>query len=134
MFTILNYLPFLLIIINVILDYIATPPYIKVMKRDQSDILPSLRRRMEKMGEQIALARLRRNLSVNLVAERAGISRTTLWAIEKGSPNVAFGSYAKVLLALNLADDLLLVAKDDIVGRRMQDLNLHIRRRATKDI
>src|SRR5690554_5964379 len=104
------------------------------MIRDQSDILPSLRRKMEKMGEQIALARLRRNLPVNLVAERAGISRSTLWSIEKGSPNVAFGSYAKVLLALNLADDLLLVAKDDIVGRRMQDLNLHIRRRATKDI
>ena len=102
------------------------------MKRDQSDILPSLRRKIEQMGEQIALARLRRNLSVNLVAERAGISRTTLWAIEKGSPNVAFGSYAKVLFALNLADDLLLVAQADIVGRRMQDLNLPIRRRATK--
>jgi DNA-binding XRE family transcriptional regulator len=124
----------LLIIANVILDYIAISLYIKVMKRDQSDILPSLRRKIEQMGEQIALARLRRNLSVNLVAERAGISRTTLWAIERGSPNVAFGSYAKVLLALNLADDLLLVAKDDIVGKRMQDLNLPIRRRATKDI
>ncbi|HHU88382.1 MAG: helix-turn-helix domain-containing protein [Sphaerochaetaceae bacterium] len=104
------------------------------MKRDQSDILPSLRRKMEKMGEQIALARLRRNLSVNLVAERSGISRTTLWAIENGSPNVAFGSYAKVLLALNLADDLLLIAQDDVVGRRMQDLKLPVRKRATKDI
>ncbi len=89
---------------------------------------------MEKMGEQIALARLRRNLSVNLVAERSGISRTTLWAIENGSPNVAFGSYAKVLLALNLADDLLLIAQDDVVGRRMQDLKLPVRKRATKDI
>lgn len=103
------------------------------MIRDQSDILPSLRRKMKQMGEQIALARLRRNLPVKLVAQRAGISRSTLWAIENGSPNVAFGSYAKVLLALNLADDLLLIAKDDVVGRRMQDLNLPIRKRSTKD-
>lgn len=122
------------ILTNVILDYYSYSIYIKSMKRDQSDILPSLRRKMEKMGEQIALARLRRNLSVNLVAERAGISRTTLWAIENGSPNVAFGSYAKVLLALNLADDLLLIAQDDIVGKRMQDLKLPVRKRATKDI
>jgi transcriptional regulator with XRE-family HTH domain len=103
------------------------------MIRDQCDILPSLRRKMKQMGEQIALARLRRNLPVKLVAQRAGISRSTLWSIENGSPNVAFGSYAKVLLALNLADDLLLIAKDDVVGRRMQDLNLPIRKRSTKD-
>lgn len=53
------------------------------------------------MGEQIKLARLRRNLSVDLTAERAGISRATLWKVEKGDPSVAIGIYASVLHALN---------------------------------
>ena len=43
-------------------------------------------------------ARLRRNLSTELVAERAGISRATLWAVEKGTPTVAIGTYAAVLV------------------------------------
>ena len=85
------------------------------------------------MGEQIKLARLRRNLSVELVAERADISRATLWKVEKGDKNVAIGIYAAVLHALNGMDkDLLLVAKDDELGRKLQDLELPTRRRAPK--
>ena len=88
---------------------------------------------LEQMGEQIKLARLRRRLSTELVAERAGISRATLWNVEKGSPSVAIGIYAAVLHALNNMDkDLLLVAKDDILGRTIQDLNLTTRRRAPR--
>ncbi|MBR0090092.1 MAG: helix-turn-helix domain-containing protein, partial [Lachnospiraceae bacterium] len=49
------------------------------------------------MGEQIRLARLRRKYSVKLIAERAGISRATLWKVEKGDAGVAIGIYAKVL-------------------------------------
>ena len=83
------------------------------------------------MGEQIKLARLRRNLSTELVLERAGISRATLWNVEKGSPSVAIGIYAAVLHALNNMDhDLLLVAKDDEFGRKLQDLEISTRRRA----
>jgi transcriptional regulator with XRE-family HTH domain len=82
------------------------------------------------MGEQIKYARLRRKLSAELIAERAGISRATLWAIEKGSPSVAMGYYAAVLHSLNRLDkDLLLVAKDDELGRKLQDLNLPVRKR-----
>lgn len=85
------------------------------------------------MGEQIKLARLRRQLSAELVAERAGISRATLWNVEKGSPSVAIGIYAAVLHALNNLDtDLLLVAKDDEFGRKMQDLNMQVKKRAPK--
>ena len=72
-------------------------------------------------------------MSVELVSERANISRATLWSIEKGSPSVAIGYYAAILHALNDMDkDLLLVAKDDKLGRTIQDLNLTTRRRATK--
>ena len=88
---------------------------------------------LEQMGEQIKLARLRRRLSTELVAERAGISRATLWNVEKGSPSVAIGIYAAVLHALgNMDDDFLLVAKDDELGRTLQDLELPMRRRAPK--
>lgn len=84
-------------------------------------------------GTQIRLARLRRRLTAELVAERAGISRMTLRNIEKGSPSVAIGSYAAVLHALNGMDrDLLLVAKDDELGRKLQDLGLPTRCRAPK--
>ena len=88
---------------------------------------------LEQMGEQIKLARLRRRLSTELIAERAGISRATLWNVEKGSPSVAIGIYAAVLHALgNMDNDFLLVAKDDEFGRTLQDLELPVRRRAPK--
>ena len=88
---------------------------------------------LEQMGEQIKLARLRRRLSAKLVSERAGISRATLWNVEKGSPSVAIGIYAAVLHALgNMDSDFLLVAKDDELGRTLQDLELTVRRRAPK--
>jgi transcriptional regulator with XRE-family HTH domain len=96
-------------------------------------IMPKTREILEHMGEQIRLARLRRKLSSQLVAERAGISRQTLTAIEKGTSTVSIGSYAAVLHALNNLDsDLLLIAKDDEFGRKLQDLNLPIRKRAPK--
>lgn len=65
------------------------------------------------MGRQIKTARENKALSMVNVAERAGISRTTLWAVEKGTPTVAIGIYAAVLNAINgLDSDLLLVARD----------------------
>ena len=79
------------------------------------------------------VARIRRSLSAELVAERAGISRASLWKGEKGEPSVAMGIYAAVLHALNNLDkDLLLVAKDDEMGRQLQDLNLITRKRAPR--
>ena len=96
-------------------------------------VLPSTEKILETMGEQIKLARLRRQLAVELVAERAGISRATLWNVAKGSPSVAIGIYAAVLHALNNMDkDLLLVAKDDEFGKKMQDMNMQVKKRAPK--
>lgn len=82
-------------------------------------IMPKTLDILKTMGEQIKMARLRRNLPVKIVSERAGISRNTLWQIEKGNPSVAIGYYAAVLHALNNLDgDLLLVAKDDEFGKK----------------
>ena len=103
------------------------------MGRKAVVLLPGTEKILEQMGEQIRLARLRRDLSTELVAERAGISRATLNNVEKGSPSVAIGIYAAVLHALsNMDTDLLLVAKDDELGRKLQDLKLTPRRRASK--
>lgn len=101
------------------------------MKKAAYNILPATEEVLKTMGEQIKLARLRRSLTATLVAERAGISRATLWKVESGNPAVAMGIYAAVLHALNNLDqDLLLVAKDDEFGRQLQDLNLITRKRA----
>ena len=103
------------------------------MSKKTPVIMPQTRNILEQMGEQIKLARLRRKLSAQLVAERAGISRQTLHSIEKGVSTVTIGAYAAVLHALNNLDaDLLLVAKDDEFGRKLQDLGIMIRRRAPK--
>lgn len=89
---------------------------------------------MRIVGEQIKLARLRRNLSVAQVAERATCSPLTVSRIEKGVPTVAIGIYLRVLYALQLDDDILCIAKDDKIGRQLQDLALTSRQRASKKI
>lgn len=97
------------------------------MKKAEYNILPGTEEILQTMGEQIKLARLRRSLSAELVAERAGRK------VEKGEPSVAMGIHAAVLHALNNLDkDLLLVAKDDEMGRQLQDLNLITRKRAPR--
>ena len=97
-------------------------------------LMPQTLAILEKMGEQIKMARLRRKISAELIAERSGISRATLWAVEKGSSSVAVGIYAAVLHSLNNMDrDLLLIAKDDELGRKLQDLDLPIRKRAPQN-
>ena len=98
--------------------------------RKEIIITPNLQNTLNIMGEQIKLARLRRNLSATLVAERAGISRPTLQKVESGAPDVAIGTYARVLQALGgMEKDLLLVAKDDLTGRTFQDLGLKVGKR-----
>ena len=103
------------------------------MKKASYNIVPATEDILKVMGEQIKLARLRRDLSAELVAERAGISRASLWKVEQGNPSVAMGIYAAVLHALgNMDEDLALVAKDDELGRQLQDMNLLVRKRATR--
>ena len=95
-------------------------------------IFPSIQRILTEFGENIKLARLRRKLSTEQVAERANISRPTLWSVERGSPSVAMGTYLQVLCVLGLEKDLLKVAVDDSLGRKLQDANLLVKERAPK--
>lgn len=76
------------------------------------------------MGENIKLARKRRKLTTIQVAERAGISRSTLYLIEKGSPKVSIGNIFNLLKVIGLQEDILKIGKDDEFGRKLQDLDL----------
>lgn len=69
---------------------------------------PSLavRRVLRELGHDVRVARLRRNLTMGTVAERAFTSRPTLQRIEAGDPGVGIGIYASVLQALGLLDNL----------------------------
>lgn len=103
------------------------------MNKRTITIYPTIEKNLKTMGEQIKLARLRRELSVTLVCERADISRSTLWKIEKGDPSISIGAYVMVLHALGGLDkDILYIAKDDETGRLFQDLKLKTKKRINK--
>ena len=87
---------------------------------------------LQVVGEQIRLARLRRNLTIAQIAERAGCSELTVMRVERGTPTVAIGIYMRVLFALGLDESVLALAKDDEVGRTLQDIDLKNRQRASK--
>lgn len=103
-----------------------------VMAQTKTILLPRQQRLLAKLGENIRLARLRRDLSAEQVAERAGIGRSTLTRLEQGNEGVSINIYIKVLTVLGLDDDIAKVAEDDIVGRRLQDAKLMTRSRASK--
>ena len=94
------------------------------MKRKKVVLFPKYQKMLEQMGENIKLARKRRRLTTQQVAERAGISRNTLYLLEKGNPGVSIGALFNVLRVLNLHEDFLKLAADDELGRKLQDLEL----------
>lgn len=102
------------------------------MAKKEITILPKTKKILNEMGQNIKLARLRRKLSAEQVAERANISRPTLTAIEKGLPTVSIGSFLLVLQVLGLEKDFLLLAKDDELGKKLQDANMITNNRAPK--
>lgn len=67
------------------------------------------------------MARLRRRMSVTEMAARMGVSRMTLYALERGDLSVGFGVLVRALGVLGLEDDLERVAADDEIGQRLQD-------------
>jgi transcriptional regulator with XRE-family HTH domain len=94
------------------------------MPRTVPPTFPGNRRQLTALGERLRLARKRRGFSAVLMAERVGISRDTFNRVEKGDPAVSLGTYLKVLRVLGLDADLDAVAKDDVLGRKLQDLSL----------
>jgi len=102
------------------------------MKERSVTPIPKLFRILEELGENLRLARLRRKLTTDQVCERAGISRTTLWQVEKGVSSVTMGAYAQVLFVLGLEKDIARLGADDELGRRLQDASLETKKRGPK--
>src|SRR5260370_13779160 len=102
------------------------------MSRGTPPILPRLARLLAGLGENIKKARLRRAYSSETVAQRAGITRKTLYRVERGDPAVALGIYGRVLQTLRLENDLASIALDDALGRKLRDASLEPQRRAPR--
>ncbi|MGK0188059.1 MAG: transcriptional regulator with XRE-family HTH domain [Verrucomicrobiales bacterium] len=103
------------------------------MKKGVSKLLPKHERLLANLGENLRLARLRRKLSAEQVAERAGLSRSTLHLMENGSAGTSLGKLVQVLAVLGQEGDLSQVAADDALGRKLEDARLtETRRRAPK--
>lgn len=102
------------------------------MKNRKVLLFPKAKKIMQTVGENIKLARLRRKYTTEQVAERANISRTTLYSIENGNESVSIGAYMAVLVVLGLEKDFLQLANDDILGKKLQDAALKNRKRAPK--
>ena len=95
------------------------------MKASRANILPrKILSNLQLVGEQIKLARKRRKLTISLIAERAQCSQLTVIKVERGTPTVSMGIYLRVLYALGLDEDILQIAKEDRVGRLLQDQDL----------
>jgi len=95
-----------------------------IVSRPTTPPLPSVNRVLAELGQNIRWARQRRQITAELLAERAGMSRTTLRALERGDAAVTLGAVANVLHSLGLEKDLLGVARDDLLGRKLQDAKL----------
>lgn len=87
-------------------------------------MLPKYEKYYEQLGTNFKLARLRRKLTQEQVAERAGISLSAIRGIEQGHKIIQIQDWFKVLIVLGLADDLLKLASDDVLGRKLQDIEL----------
>ena len=105
---------------------------ITIMARKTAPLLPKVKQQLKELGENIRLARLRRRLPATLVAERAGMNRSTLRAVERGESGATIGAYASVLMSLGLEKDLALIGRNDLLGRKLQDANLPVKSRAPR--
>lgn len=85
-----------------------------------------VKRALRKLGQDIRDARRRRRIPVEIMAERASISRTTLNKVEKGDPGVSLGIYARVLFVLGMAERLgqLADVRSDDLGLALEEEQL----------
>jgi transcriptional regulator with XRE-family HTH domain len=99
-----------------------------------------VKKALRKLGHDIRTARIRRRITMELMSQRASMSRTTLTKIEKGDPSVSFGAYATVIFILGLLPNLASlceITKDEL-GRVLEEENLpqrvrHPSRRPSKE-
>ena len=90
---------------------------------------------LRKLGQDINDARRRRRINIQLMVERANLSKNTILKIEKGDSSVSMGGYASVLFVLGMTERLgdLVDSVHDLTGRQLEDENLPKRVHLPKD-
>ena len=102
------------------------------MSRKTVILEPNTEDKLKKMGQRIKKARLRRNISAEMISKQAGIGESTFYAIERGVSTVSLGAYAAVLSILGLNNDLDSIAVDEEAKKQLYEQNLVKRKRASK--
>jgi DNA-binding XRE family transcriptional regulator len=121
----LHIYPIMFVVINIFVYLCAVQQTFTMSRKTFGKVMPRpITQNLELMGEQIMLARKRRHLTMQDIADRATVTRLTVSKVEHGDPSVALGIYARVLYALNLENDIKLIAGDDTLGRDLQDAEL----------
>jgi transcriptional regulator with XRE-family HTH domain len=92
--------------------------------------LPATTDHLRRFGERLRLARQRRRLTSQQVAERAGMAPMTLRSLERGGSGVTIGACLAVMQVLGIERDLDLLGQADPLGRELQDASLPRRRTA----
>lgn len=94
------------------------------MKKSPLPVPPQFQRQLDALGLRLRLARERRKLGTEVFAERLGVSRETLRRMEKGDASIAMGTFLRALRVLGLDKDIDKLAADDVLGRKLQDIEL----------
>lgn len=82
----------------------------------QNTLPPKVRRALGKLGADVAIARKKRGFTARMMAERAGVAKSTYLKIEQGDPTVAMGAYAMTFFVLGFdgaLNEILDVRRDD---------------------
>ena len=81
-------------------------------------------KQIRELGERLRNARLRRSMTQAELAARVGVSVPTLGKLENGDPTTSLATMLRVLTVLGLGADIDLLAKEDALGRELQDSQL----------
>lgn len=85
---------------------------------------PGARRQLLALGRRLRAARLRRNLTQGMLAERVGVTVPTIAKLENGVPTTSMSTMLRVLQTLGFGADIDAIAAVDEQGRALQDSGL----------
>lgn len=93
------------------------------MAKRTPPVFPRVMRQLEQLGARIRAARLRRRMTQATLAARTDVSLPTIRKLEKGDPTTSLATMARALQVLGLEQDIDLIAADDELGRKLQDIH-----------